>query len=76
MSAIPPYIRVSVVAKACGRPLRPVRRQLDRAGILERDGHLFVVGDSRLRERLPELYDRVFSYYADRADASRQTGPL
>lgn len=66
MSIMPPYIRISVVAKACERPLQAQRRQLARAGILERDGHLFVVGDSRLRERLPEVYERVFAYFAAR----------
>jgi hypothetical protein len=61
---MPPYIRISLVAKACEVPLQTARRMLVRAGITERLGHLLVVGDGRLRERLPEVYERVFSYIA------------
>lgn len=71
MSEIPAYIEPAIVAKACkvksnGRKMttRDARRMLDRAGILEHLGGNRVVADSRLRERLPDVYERVFSYFA------------
>jgi hypothetical protein len=56
---LPPYLTTAEVAKACEMKTRRVRGMLMRAGILERLGRLWVVGDSRLRARLPEIYGRV-----------------
>jgi hypothetical protein len=78
VSEIPPYIDAAVVAKACVRKAdgtkmttRDARRMLHGAGILERPGGArrgkpTVVADSRLRERLPDVYDRVFAYFAQK----------
>jgi hypothetical protein len=37
---------------------------LKRAGILERIGERWCVGESQLRERLPEIYDRLYASIA------------
>lgn len=59
---IPAYLTPAEVAKANGISTKAARRKLDRAGILERDGeHRWHVAESRLRERLPDMYERVFS---------------
>lgn len=61
-SMIPKYIRPSTVGRACRMSQRRARRMLDNAGILERIGRCYVVGESRLHERLPEVYDAVYEY--------------
>lgn len=66
MSKIPPYLKVSEVAQACGQSTRRMRRRLTRAGIAEQPGgpgSHWEVGESRLRERFPDVYDRVFEAY-------------
>lgn len=60
---VPAYLRVEEIARACGETTRAMRRQLSRAGLLERDGRLYRVGESRLRERLPGVHDRVWNAY-------------
>jgi hypothetical protein len=62
MSEMPPHLTPAVVGKACRMRTEKARRMLRRAGILERLGGAWVVGDSRLRERLPDVYERVFAY--------------
>lgn len=59
---MPPYLRPSLVGKACNISRKEARGMLRRAGILERLGGHWVVGESRLRERLPEVYDRVYTH--------------
>lgn len=64
---IPPYLTMREVSVACRMPTRKVKRRLRAAGIAERHGGPnsgWVVGESRLRERLPEMYDRVWEHYA------------
>lgn len=63
MTAVPPYLTPSEVGRACGMPGWKVKRLLRRIGIAEKHGGKWVVGESRLRERLPELYDRVFEHF-------------
>lgn len=62
MSQIPPYLTPGEVGKACSMSQRRARSLLHRAGILERIGGHWAVGESQLRERLPEVYDRVYAY--------------
>ena len=62
MSEIPPYISPSLVGKACGQTRRWAKSLLSRAGILEKIGGRWEVGDEQLRERLPRVYDRVYAY--------------
>lgn len=64
MNTIPPYLTTADVAKACGMQTHKARRMLKRAGIAERLGDAWVVSESRLRERLPDVYDRVFALFA------------
>jgi len=51
---------------ACEMTTRDARRMLSRAGILERLGGHWSVAESRLRERLPDVYERVYGLFADR----------
>jgi hypothetical protein len=61
---IPPYFRTRQVAKACGWKTRYTRDYLQQVGILERDGQgHYRVGESALRERLPDIYQRVLAHY-------------
>jgi hypothetical protein len=65
MNPVPAYLEVSEIADANALPTRKMRRRLRNAGILEPNGpHRYHVAASRLRERLPEYYDRVFSRIA------------
>ena len=64
---IPPYLTMREIAKACRLPTWKVKRRLLATGIAERHGGPrsgWVVGESRLRERLPEMYDRVWEHFA------------
>jgi len=60
---VPPMLATSEVARACRWSTRYTRRLLRRAGIAELVGSAWMVGESRLRERLPEVYARVFEFY-------------
>jgi hypothetical protein len=62
VSEIPPYLTPSQVGKACGMTRRQAKSLLDRAGILEKIGGRWAVGDEQLRERLPRVYDRVYAH--------------
>lgn len=64
MSDVPPYITPGQVGKACRMTRLKARRMLVRAGIAEKLGGAWVVGATRLRERLPEVYERVFEAFA------------
>jgi hypothetical protein len=50
------------VGKACRWSRRNAKGLLRAAGILEQVGERWYVGDTRLRERLPDVYDRVYAY--------------
>lgn len=59
---MPAYLTPAEIAKACGMRTETCREKLARAGILERDGtRRWHVAESRLRERLPDMYERVFA---------------
>lgn len=62
-SRVPPYLTPGQIAKVTGQTARGVKKMLQRIGIAEQHGTQWVVGESRLRERLPEVYDRVFAAY-------------
>lgn len=59
---MPPYLTPAQVGRACRMSRRKAKAFLRNAGILERIGDRWYVGDSRLRERLPDVYDRVYTY--------------
>lgn len=61
MSEVPPYLTPSQVGRACRMSRRKAKSLLRGAGILERIGDRWYVGESRLRERLPDVYDRVYA---------------
>jgi hypothetical protein len=62
MGTIPPLIGPGLIGKACGISRRAALTLLSGAGILERNGGRWKVGESRLRERLPDVYDRVYAF--------------
>ncbi len=64
MSPMPTYLTPRDVANACRMTRKRAQSMLKRAGILERIGERWCVGESQLRERLPEVYDRVYSAVA------------
>lgn len=53
---MPPYLTPAQVGKACGMSRRSAKNMLRGAGILERIGERWYVGESRL----PDVYDRVY----------------
>lgn len=72
---MPPYLTPREVADACRMTRKRAQSMLRRAGILERIGERWCVGESQLRERLPEVYDRVYSVVTLRPRES-PSGPL
>lgn len=62
-SRVPPYLTMAEVAIANGMRTERTKRMLQRIGIAEKVGGRWMVGESRLRERMPDLYDRVFARY-------------
>lgn len=71
MSVVPSQIRLRHYADACKITVRVARTRLQRVGILDLIGRRqAVVGDSRLRERLPDDYERVYLWYESKARAA------
>lgn len=60
---IPPLLSPAQVGKACGISRRAAKRMLRGAGVLEQVGARWYVGEARLRERLPDVYDRVYEHF-------------
>jgi hypothetical protein len=56
---MPPYLRVSAVARACHMTQFQARTLLGHLGLLERVGAYWHVRSERLRVALPEVYERV-----------------
>jgi hypothetical protein len=59
---VPPYLKPSLVAKACGLSRKEAKSLLRRARLLERIGTHDYVAESKLRDSLPEVYDRVYAH--------------
>lgn len=59
---VPPYLKPSLIGKACGLTRKEAKSLLRRAGLLERIGTHDYVADSKLRDSLPEVYDRVYAH--------------
>jgi len=81
MTGLPSYVTPADIAEAHEPPTkdlrrkmtREIRKRLRRAGILEADGpHRFHVAMSRLRERLPEYYERVLGFAAMRLNDAQE----
>lgn len=47
------------VGKACNMSRRTAKNMLRAAGLLELEGSRWYVDEERLRQRLPDVYDRV-----------------
>jgi hypothetical protein len=60
---LPIPLEAAHVARACRMTTDRAKRLLQRAGIAELLGGRWTVGESRLRERLPDVFDRVYSFY-------------
>lgn len=63
MKELPPYLTPGMIARACRMRALNVKRLLRRVGIAEKHGDRWKVGESRLRERFPEMHQRVFEFY-------------
>jgi hypothetical protein len=61
---VPPWLSTGEIARACGLDRRKVVRELRSVHLLDRPGRYYRVSSSRLRERLPDHYDRVYSWFA------------
>lgn len=57
---LPPFLTPSQVGRACNMSRRAAKNLLRGAGILELIGSRLYVSESGLRERLPDVYDRVY----------------
>ncbi len=60
---LPPLLSPAQVGKACNMSRRSAKSLLAGAGVLEQVGGRWYVGETRLRERLPDVYDRVFALF-------------
>lgn len=60
---IPPLLSPAQVGTACGISRRAAKNMLRGAGLLQLVGARWHVGEARLRERLPDVYDRVYEYF-------------
>jgi hypothetical protein len=56
---IPAYLKAALVAKANDVSRKSMITTLSNVGIAERHGRWWVVSQSRLRERLPDVFDAV-----------------
>ena len=63
MSSVPPYLTPGQIGRACGLNRRKALRLLKRAGVAVMIGDRWAIGESALREHLPEVYDRVFTFF-------------
>jgi hypothetical protein len=60
---VPAYLFPSKIARASGYSRKAVLTLLRGADLIERHGRLALVSRSRLRERLPDLYEDVYELY-------------
>lgn len=60
---MPPMITTGDVARACGVTWKQARGWLRRAGVLEKQGARYIAHESSVRERLPDIYQRVYAYF-------------
>jgi hypothetical protein len=59
-AALPPLLTPAQVGRACRMSRRKAKNLLRAVGILELIGERWFVAESRLRDRLPDVYDRVY----------------
>jgi hypothetical protein len=63
MADVPPVLTPLQVAKACKVTKKKARGWLRRAGALEKQGGAFIAHESVVREKLPDVYQRVYAYF-------------
>ncbi len=67
---IPAYPLAAVVAKANEQSRKSMITKLAAVGILERHGGRWCVAQSRLRERLPDVFDRLYEFERKRQETA------
>jgi hypothetical protein len=72
---VPPRIKVSVIGKACGMSPRAVRGMLKRAGVLMLDGRRAFAPRTSLRERFPDAFEDVYTFYLREPEPSGRRLP-
>jgi hypothetical protein len=60
---VPPYLSPGKIARACGVTRMVAMRELRGANLLEKRDGRWRVSESRLRERLPDYHDRVYTFF-------------
>jgi len=67
---IPAYPLAATVAKANEQSRKSMITKLGAVGILERHGGRWCVSQSRLRERLPDIFDRLYEFERKRQETA------
>lgn len=67
---VPAYPLAALVAKANGESRRSMITKLAGVGILERHGGRWCVAQSRLRDRLPDLFDGLYEHLRKEQETS------
>jgi len=60
---VPPYLSPGQVGRACEISRKAALTELKGADLVERRGGRLRISASRLRERLPDYYDRVYQWF-------------
>ena len=60
---VPPWLSTGEIARACELNRQKVVRELRSVHLLDKPGRFYRVSASRLRERLPDHYDRVYAFF-------------
>jgi len=62
-NALPPLLSPSQVGAACNMSRRAAKSMLRGAALLEKVGGRWYVGEARLRERLPDVHERILERF-------------
>jgi flagellar capping protein FliD len=60
---VPPTLSPGEIARACGVTRDKALTELKSAGLIEWRGGRMRISESKLRERLPDHYDRVYRFF-------------
>jgi hypothetical protein len=60
---VPPYLSPGEIARACGISRDKALTELNHASLVEWRGGRRRISASQLRERLSEMYDRVYTWF-------------
>jgi hypothetical protein len=68
---VPPYLSPGQIGRACDLSRKSALTELAGAGLVERNNRRRIrISSSRLRERLPDVYDRVYAWFVLRAETT------